>query len=251
MENLVITQLSPDREKKRMQNLIDTLTDHYIIVGISRVGRLAMNELALNTNNIVAVDRDEANIQYAKALGIPYVIGDATTDAVLKRAGISRAKGLIAATSNDATNVFIVLSARVLNPDIYIVSRAENDTSIDKLKRAGADRAVDAYEIGGQRLASLMVHPLAVDFFATTMRLSKQNLSIEFITVKPESTMTGKSLSETNLRHVSGASILAIVRAGKAEVNPGADYRIEANDQLVAFGLNEQLRKLESLANGV
>ncbi|MES2764504.1 MAG: TrkA family potassium uptake protein [Bacteroidota bacterium] len=247
MENLVITQLSPDREKKRMQNLIDSLSDHYIIVGISRVGKLAMGELAINTNNIVAVDKDEANIQHAIALGIPYVVGDATTDAVLKRAGITRAKGLIAATSDDATNVFIVLSARVLNPEVYIVSRAENETSIDKLKRAGADKAVDAYEIGGQRLANLMVHPLAVDFFETTLRLTKQDLSIEFISVKPGSMMAGKSLSELNLRHVSGATILAIIRNRKADVNPGADYAILADDQLVAFGSHDQLRKLETL----
>lgn len=247
MEYIVVTQLGTDREQKKMQHDINKMTGHIIVVGLGRVGRLATTQLQQSKENIIAIDHEENRLRSIAEMGIPYVIGDATLDAVLRKAGIERARGLIAATGHDATNVFIVLSARVLNPDIFIVARAEDETSIDKLKRAGADKAVDPFEIGGQRLANLMVHPLSVDFFETTMRLSEQDLSIEFVNVTPESPIAGKSLRDMDLRRVSGASILAVIRDGKAYVNPESEYIVIANDQLVAFGTKDQLQRLEGL----
>lgn len=248
MEYIVVTQLGTDREQRKMQSDITKMKDHIIVVGLGRVGQLATAQLLGSKEDIIAIDREENRLRAVAEMGVPYVIGDATLDAVLRGAGIERARGLIAATGHDATNVFIVLSARVLNPNIFIVARAEDETSIDKLKRAGANKAVDPFEIGGQRLANLMVNPLSVDFFETTMRLSEQDLSIEFVNVTATSPIAGKSLRDMDLRRISGASILAVVRDGKAYVNPEAEYGVIANDQLVAFGTKDQLQRLAGLA---
>ena len=140
--------------------------------------------------------------------------GDATDDVVLERAGIRRASGLVVTTGNDATNMYIILSARVLNPDLYIVSRAADDASVTKLVRAGANRAISPYAIGGHRLAHLILRPAVVDFFETALRAGEVALNIEDVAVTPESPTVGQTLGALDIRRVTGVTILAILRGG-------------------------------------
>src|SRR5262249_58258721 len=126
-----------------------------------------------------------ASVQYAESHGYLILAADATDDAVLEHAGVRRARGLIVTTANDATNMYIILSARVLNPDLYIVSRAVDDASVIKLARVGANRAISPYAIGGHRLAHLILKPTVVEFFETALRARKDALNIEDLALPP------------------------------------------------------------------
>ena len=168
---------------------------------------------------------------------------------MLERAGIRRARGLIATTANDATNMYIVLSARVLNPKLYIVSRAVDETSVPKLTRAGADRAISPYAIGGHRLAHLILSPTVVDFFETALRRGDESLNIEAVAVGAESQAAGRSLEALAVRQATGATVLAIMRDGNPVVNPPGDMTLAAGDRLLALGTREQLRQLEAIVS--
>ena len=153
-----------------MEKHIETLSGHIILAGLGRVGRQAAQELHEARVPFLVVDPAEGTLRHAEERGWLCQQGDATDDGVLERAGVRRARGLIATTANDATNMYIVLSARVLNPKLHIVSRAVDESSVSKLTRAGADRAISPYAIGGHRLAHLILSPTVVDFFETALR---------------------------------------------------------------------------------
>jgi voltage-gated potassium channel len=175
------------------------------------------------------------------------VQGDATEDAVLEGLGVRRARGLVATTANDATNMYIVLSARVLAPSLYIVSRAVDEASVAKLTRAGANRAISPYAIGGHRLAHLILSPTVVDFFETALRRGDETLDIEDVAVAADSRAIGQTLDALDVRRATGATVLAVVRDGNPLVNPPGDLVLLAGDQLLALGTEEQLRRLEQL----
>jgi voltage-gated potassium channel len=139
------------------------------------------------------------------------------------------------------------LSAKVLNPDIFIVARSDDENSISKLKRAGADRVVNPYAIGGQRLANLIINTNVVDFIDTSFGSIDNNLSIENIKITDKSNIANKTLRELEIRKKSGATILAIIRNEKPILNPDADFKIESEDRLLAFGNSEQLKILERM----
>jgi len=191
MEDLFILQLHQYRKKKKMIKEIDKLSNHIIVVGFGRVGQLVARDLYETTHEFVVIDNDFAEDDvFDLKKKIYTIMGDATADETLILAGVKRAKTMIIATSNPATTVFVTLSAKVLNPDIFIVTRSDDYTEIDKLKRAGADRVVHPYAIGGQRLVALAINPNVVDFFATSF-LKKTNIEIETI----RGTMFNRELS--------------------------------------------------------
>ena len=251
MENLFIIQLQNIRGKKKMQKKIEMLENHIILVGFGRVGKLTAAELSNQQIDFVVIDEkfdeltnDKFNNKFLT------VTGDAAEDNVLKKAGIERASGIIVTTANPATTVFVVLTAKVLNPNIFIVARADEDNDVQKLIRAGADRIVNPYQIGGQRLANLMIKPNVIDFFETSFGSKEFNLTIENMELPADSPLIAKTLSETEIRKNSGATILAIVRNDKPYINPDADFILQCNDQLVSFGSREQLKKLEMMVIG-
>ena len=172
---------------------------------------------------------------------------DATDDLMLECAGIMRAKGLIVTTGDDASNLYIVLSARVLNPQVFIVSRAVDDSSIPKLTRAGANRAISPYAIGGRRLAHLILNPTVVDFFDTVIRKGDETFNLEGIKVHGVSKAVGQSLATLNVRQRTGASVLVILRGSRVVPNPDPDMVLHAGDQLLALGTLTQLESLENL----
>ncbi len=253
MENLFILQLHNYRRKKKMLKEIEKMSDHIILIGYGRVGQLAAKVLLERNEKFVVIDDDFEEFDYVNLKeNILKVVGNATEDYILIKAGIERAKGLIVATGNPATTVFVVLTAKVLNPDIFIVARADEDSDIQKLKRAGADRIVNPYSIGGQRMANLIINTNVVDFIETSLEVNKSGLKIENIILPDNSIWLGRSLKDINLRQDYGVSILAVIRKEHPHINPGGNFIIKEKDQLVILGLEEDLNKLaKNLLKGV
>ena len=247
MEYLVGVRLADPMGRRRMQHRIDELTGHVIVAGMGRVGRQAAIELHAAETPFVAVDPSETALEHAAERGYLALVGDATRDEVLERAGIARARGLIVTTGNDATNVYVVLSARVLNPGLHIVARAADEAGVTKLVRAGANRAVSPYAIGGHRLAHLMLSPVVVDFFETALRRGNDALNIEDLAMGQDSPSLGQTLDSLNIRRATGATVLVVIRDGNLVVSPPGDLALAAGDRLLALGTGDQLRRLEKL----
>lgn len=230
-----------------MERRIDALSGHVVVAGLGRVGRQAAQELHESRAPFVVVDPGPAAAQLADERGYLFVAGDATEDATLDRAGIRRARGLIVTTANDASNMYIVLSARVLNPGLHIVSRAADEGSVAKLIRAGANRAISPYAIGGHRLAHLILSPAVVDFFETALRRGNETLAIEDLALDEGSPSAGRAMAELDVRQATGATVLAVLRQGAPVANPPPDFVLRAGDRLLALGTGDQLERLEKL----
>ena len=249
MDHLVSFRLNELREQRKMKKAIAKLKNHIIVAGLGRMGRRAASELASEDKDFVIIDEDETALQFAAEQGYFYVSGEASEDDVLEQAGIKEAHGLIATTSSDASNAFIVMSAKALNPELLVIARAESETSTRKLIKAGADRVLDPYTIGGRRLANLFLHPAAVDFLETTIKRGKVQLDVADFEVLANSEFVGKNLLELDIRKRCGVNILAILRLGDPVINPGGEFRLEVGDQLIALGTQEQLGKLVEIAH--
>jgi voltage-gated potassium channel len=250
MEYLVSVRLADPGGRRRMERRIEELRGHVIVAGLGRVGRQAAHELEQARRPFIIVDPGQVAARYAEERGFLLLAGDATDDTILERAGVRRATGLIVTTANDATNMYIILSARVLNPDLYIVSRAVDDASVTKLARAGANRAISPYAIGGHRLAHLILKPAVVEFFETALRAGTAALNIEDLVVPGDSPTVGRALDALDIRRVTGATILAILREGNPLASPPGDFVLAKGDQLLALGTREQLARLEQLIAG-
>jgi len=247
MDYLVSSRLVDPFGERKVQREIDTLKDHIVIAGLGRVGRQAAGELLGSKIPFAIIDpRPEAQ-HYAHQHGYLHVLGDASDDEVLLKAGIGRAKGLIVTTGDDANNLYIVLSARVLKADLYIVSRAVDDSSIPKLERAGANRAISPYAIGGRRLAHLILSPEVVDFFDTVIRRDEESLNLEGIKVPHGAEVIGKTLASLEVLEKTGASILVILRDKNVLPNPDQETVLRGGDQLLALGTAEELDALEAM----
>jgi voltage-gated potassium channel len=236
--------------RRRMQKGIKELADHYIVCGFGKVGRRAARELSLRRVPFVVVDKDPQRIELAEKDGFLFVQGDSTTDETLTSAGIQRAKGLIIAVANEADNVFIALSARQLNPGLFITARGESDDAEKKLKRAGANKVVFPHKIGAIRMALTTLRPNLVDFM-TVMTFDKDTgLAIEEIQVKPGSSLDKTTLQVCPIRKDLGIMVVGIKKMGKdVFLNPAPDTKIEAGDILIVIGEREKLEQLERLTS--
>ena len=247
MDYLVSRRINDPLGAKRMQREIDKLKSHIIIAGLGRVGKQAAAELYESNIPFIIVDPGTEAQHFAHQHGYLHFLGDASDDEVLTKVGIARAKGLIVTTGDDANNLYIVLSARVLKSDLYIVSRAVDDASIPKLVRAGANRAISPYAIGGRRLAHLILSPTVVDFFDTVIKRDEQSLNLEGIKVPIGAKIIGQSLASLEALERTGASILVILRDKNVLPNPDPETILCAEDQLLALGTVEELDVLEAM----
>lgn len=239
-------QVRAARRRRKMQKTIDDLKGHFILAGIGRVGREAAAELAESGVPFVVVDPGPQVSAFCEVMKCPYVQADATEDSALIAAGVKRAKGLIVTTSSDATNLYVILSARLLNADLLIASRAVDDASVPKLIRAGANRAISPYATGGRRLAHVMLNPRVVDFLETALTSGNKALNIDDVVV----VNGGKSIESLQVRARSGATVLAVVRDGQPMPNPRGDLQLAAGDHLLVLGTAEQLKLVEQLIGG-
>jgi voltage-gated potassium channel len=232
-----------------MEREIGRLNDHYIICGAGRVGRSAARELARKPVPFVIIEQDEAK---AARLGEAWLlmVGDATQEQVLREAQIGQARGLVAATTTDATNLYIVLTARGLNPRLRIIARASEEDAEKHLRTAGADSVVSPYLFAGQRIAQSFLRPHVVSFLDTATTHLGIDLEIGEICVGRNSAFAGKTVENSRIRQDRGVIILAIKREEGMHFNPSPEDGIEAGDYLIAMGEPSQLRQLEQMAAG-
>jgi len=235
--------------RRRMEREIGRLEGHFIICGMGRVGRSVARELARKPVPFVIVENSEAKRQrYAEEKWL-VVAGDATVEQTLRQAQIDRAGGLIAATTTDATNLYIVLTARGLNPHLKIIARASEDSAEKHLLTAGADSVVSPYSFAGQRIAQSLLRPHVVSFLDTATTHLGMDLEIGEIHITPDSSFAGKTLESSRIRQERGVIVLAIKRREGMRFNPAPDERIEPDDCLIAMGEPAQLRQLEQTAS--
>lgn len=237
--------------RRRMEREISSLHDHFIICGAGRVGRRISAELQARGLPVVVVDREVGRAQWAEARNIPVLQGDATSEAVLRQVHIEQARGLASAVTTDAQNVYIVLTARSIAPQLFIVARASEEDAESKLLKAGANMVVSPYSYAGQRMARLLTKPHVQRFIdlALSSLGNELDLQIEEVAVTDRSRLAGVRLEEADLRRRLGVMVLAIRRkTGQIEFNPGGDDRLHPGDFLIAMGETQQLKELETLA---
>ena len=234
--------------RRRMEREIGRLTDHYILCGAGRVGRSVARELARRPASFVIIENNEAKAQKFASANWLMLIGDATQEQTLREARIERARGLVAATTTDATNLYIVLTARSLNPSLRILARASEDASEKHLLKAGADAVVSPYVFAGQRIAQSFLRPNVVSFLDAATTHLGMDLQIEEVAIHAGSTFAGKTVESSRIRQDRGVIILAIKRGAGMQFNPSPDDPIEAGDFLIAMGEPQQLRELELTA---
>ncbi|HRW04843.1 MAG TPA: NAD-binding protein [Caldilineaceae bacterium] len=246
---IVAGELNGFLRRQRMMRDISKLRRHYIICGYGRVGQQVAQGLRANKYDVVVIDAVEDHVAEFEAQGIFYVIGDAASDPVLQQAGIEHASGLCTCLPSDATNVFVVLSARTFNPELFIISRSNLPESERKLRIAGANQVINPYTITGHRMAAQLLHPSVVEFLDVIMRAGELELRIEEIKVGEKSTMNGRSLADCNVRGDTGVNVLAIRRHnGQLYTHLPAAFVLNTGDTLIGLGTQPQLSLLAQRA---
>lgn len=245
--NVVLFERNIFRNRK-MQKRIEKLSQHYIICGFGKIGKKIAHELDRRNKGFVIIEKEESHIQ-----DIPenylFLHADATEDQILERAGILEAAGLVAVMGSDASNVFTTLSARGLKSDLKIIAQAENENSREKLIKAGADRVVLPYEIGGYRVIQALLRPTVVEYMDEILSRSDMGLEIEEIPISEGSNYSGKSLENLNIRRELDVIIIGIYRAGTEWIyNPKSNTELHPGDILIVIGETNDLAKMQKLA---
>ena len=245
---LIEGQMQNIFRKQKMTRTIDKLSNHYIICGLGDAGMHVLDEMLKEDADFVCIERDEERLNaLSERQAFSYLLGDATDDEVLRRAGIARASGLITCLGSDEANLFIVLSARKLNPNLRIVAKAVGNTSPEKLLIAGADEVVSTDHIGGLRLAAGLLRPQLIDFL---MNLTQENTDVQFheCIIEKDSPLDGVLLKDTNLQEKTGLVVIAIRTADDTFFyNITGDETIVAGDAVIAIATQKQLEKLQKL----
>jgi len=231
-----------------MQREIGRLKDHYIICGAGRVGRSVAREFVRRPAPFVILEADEAKAQKYNDENWLTIIGDATKEAVLRQARITEARGLVAATTTDAINTYIVLTARTMNPKLKIIARASEEDAEKHLHTAGADTVISPYHFAGHRIAQAFLRPHVLDFIDNATVNLGLDLEIAEVPVAAESSFVGQTLAASRIRHDMGVIVLAIKRGQEMHMSPARDDVMRAGDFLIAMGDPAGLRKLEQAA---
>ncbi len=236
-------------ERWRYVRMINHLSEHYVICGYGRIGSIVANEFKRQKTPFVIVDRNPVRVAEANQHGHLAAEGDASREETLKRLGIDRARGLVAVVGTDAENVYAVLTARVLNSDLFIIARAEGEESISKLKKAGADRVISPYRIGAVQIAQTALRPAVVDFVEIATSSDNLELSIEEIHIDTSSPFEGRPLSEVTQRDKINVVVVGIQHAqGRMEFNPTPSTVLNGGDHLIVLGSSQTLKDLERAA---
>lgn len=235
----------------RYTRMLDALSQHYVICGYGRIGAMIAEEFRRQHTSFVIVDRNADRVKAAGDAGFLVIEGDASREETLKRAGIDRARGLVAAVGTDAENIYAVLTARVMNADLFVIARAESDDSSAKLKRAGADRVISPYRIGALQMAQTALRPAVVDFFEIATSSERLELSMEQVKIGHGSALEGHSLGDSSLRQRYSVVVVGMQRAGgRMEFNPSPETKMSAGDHLVVLGSQSSLKELEKAGAG-
>jgi voltage-gated potassium channel len=251
-QTIIELELNQFFGRRRVKGMIDKLEGHIILCGFGRVGRGAADELRQAGVSFVVVDHDEDRVERAMKEGMLGVLADASRDETLRDVGVDRAKGLIATLGTDADNLFLILTAKTLNPNVQLSARVAEESSEQKMRRAGADFVFAPYNSTGHRMAQAIVRPHVQQFLDFTTRNIGFDIGIEQVQVGHRCAFAGKSLEEMAIRRETGVIVLAIRRGDGAMLfNPPFDARVASGDYLIAMGESQGLRKLENVLMGI
>lgn len=247
-QTIIELELQDRYGKRRTRRMINHLHDHFIVCGFGRVGRNASYEFQRASVPFLVLDRDEQRVAKAAAAGMLALAADATRDDSLREAGVLKAKGLIAALPSDAENLFIILSAKTLNPRLTIVTRVSEEEAGEKLRRAGADTVFTPYTMAGRQLADALLRPHVVEFLDFSRNNIGPKVTMEQVCVAPKSPFTSTTLGHLLEPRNSDVIVLAIRRQeGETVFNPPPDFEIRAGDFLIVIGERPGLQKLEQI----
>lgn len=247
VEYVMTGSVSGRLARRRMNNQINQLNNHVIICGYGRVGRSAALSLQHNERPALVIEKDETAAAQALAEGNLVLIGDATNDDVLREGGIVRADGMLVCAGDDTLNLFVVLSARALNPMLHIVARSIDPDNEGKMRRAGANRVVSPYRIGGRHMANIMLRPHVTDFFDVVTLENGQELWVEELIIQQGSRLAGRTLGAADVRRQTGVTLIALFRPGSdAALMPDAATQLAIGDEMIVIGTREQLSMLET-----
>lgn len=232
--------------RRKLEKKITQLEGHYIICGYGRIGRTVAQLLQQKPLEVVVIDKNAEFIPEFQEKGILYLLGEATDEDLLLRAGIDRAKGLVAVVSSDADNVYITLTARGLNPKLFILARAAEEASARKMIRAGADKVVSPYDIGARRMANTILRPTVIDFIELAMHTRNLELQMEEITIQEGARIQDVTLMESAIRKEYNLIVVAIKKkSGEMIFNPSPQAKLHVGDTLVVLGDRGNLTRLE------
>ncbi len=236
--------------RRRLDKKIDRLKDHYVICGYGRIGRVLCNNLSKSNLDMVVIEEDSSVIPALEEDSTSYVIGDASDEAVLTKAGIVQARCLIAALGTDTDNVFLVLTARQLNPELTIIARASHDHAKAKLKAAGANRVESPYDMGAANMAQRILRPTVTNFLDLALAYEQNEIQMEEIPVGASSQLADVMLKDSGIRQKYNLILIAIKRAdGAMQFNPSFESTIQAGETVIAVGEKRNLQKLEAVLN--
>jgi len=248
---MVELQISTIIGRKKLDQRIKTIKDHYIVCGFGRIGKVICKELNVKKIPVLVIDNNSESKEFLDAESIPYIIDDATSEDALLEAGVERAMGLISVVASDSDNLFITLTARGLNHSAFIIARADEEKSEKKLMRAGADKVFLPYIIGGHKMAQSITKPAVTDFLEFTIHNKDMGLEMEEVHVNKGSRLNGFKLMDSGIRQEMDIIIVAIrKKTGEMSFNPSSETCIEAGDTLIALGKKNDLKKLEKILTG-
>jgi voltage-gated potassium channel len=234
--------------ERRRRRAIEALRDHYIVCGFGRVGRRVAAEFLHEGAPFIVLDFSVEAKEAAAEAGVLFIAGNGTDDDDLRTAGLDRARGLLAASDDDADNLYITLSARAVKPDLFIVARASNEDAAKKLRLAGADRIVQPYQAAGRVMANLILRPQVTDFVDVVTTASGNDLRFEEIEVTTACGQGGRSIRDLEIRKETGALVVALrKRDGTFDTTPTPEAVLDVGDVLIAAGTDDELRKLEHI----
>ena len=246
-ETLVESQIRSIFGRKKLSKKIKSLKNHYIICGYGRIGRIICKELIRHSISLVVIEKKDLR-QELEQNNILHIINDATQEDTLIEAGVKRAKGLVSVLSSDPENVYVSLTARSLNPDLFILSRAEHPASEAKLLAAGASKVILPYSIGARRMAQAILRPAVSDFIESTIHDYSFELNIEEIMVGEDSHLNGLTLVDSGIRQEMDIIIIGIKQKDSEMVfNPSSKTKIQSGDIFIAMGKYNDLERLRKM----
>lgn len=247
-QTIIELELQDRYGKRRKKYMIEHLHDHFIVCGFGRVGRNASYEFQRNKTAFLVIDRNEQRVAKATNAGMLAIVADATQDDALREAGVLKAKGLIAALPSDAENLFIILSAKSLNPNLTVVTRASEEEAGEKLRRAGADTVFTPYSMAGRQLADALLRPHVVELLDTAGCGIGPKVAMEQVCVTPKAEVARKTFGQLLELRKSGVIVLAVRKqSGETRFNPPPELEISAGDFLIVMGERADLQKVEHL----
>ncbi len=249
----VVVELFTSREflaqlrANRRQRALKKICNHTIICGFGRLGRNLARELNARNLPLIVVDVDEKVVEECQGRQVPVILGNAADEKVLQDAGIERAKALVAAAQSDAENVFIVLTARGINPNLKIITRCNSDGSTPKLEKAGADSVISPYMTTGRRIAQMLIHPNVVSFLDGILEFGDHQMRLEEFIINENSPLAGLTLQEAKLK----VAVLAVTHPDKSQLNhPNANTKLVPGAAIIVMGIDEELNNLMAKIEG-